>query len=135
MPKYMTKCEPVDKKPYIVYTNEKGILYSDDPNADIPGGGGGGEVETATLTVISNSDFATLSAPVAINVGAGIAYIASSPIANGTKTYTVLIGGIGSRVTIESSNPLQISVSGNIENAGATNSFIVTGDASITLTA
>lgn len=37
----MTKCEPVDKKPYIVYTTESGILYSDDPNADIPGGGGG----------------------------------------------------------------------------------------------
>lgn len=99
------------------------------------GGGGGGEVETATLTVISNSDFATLSAPVARNVGAGTAYIASSPIDSGTNTYTVLIGGVGSQVTIESSNSLQISVSGNIENAGATNAFIVTGDASITLTA
>ena len=97
--------------------------------------GGGGEVETATLTVISNSDFATLSAPVAINIGAGTAYIASSPIVSGTKTYTVLIGGVGSKVTIESSNPLEISTSGNIENAGATNAFIVTGDASITLTA
>lgn len=40
MPEYMTKSEPVDKKPYIVYTDEKGILYSNDPNADIPGGGG-----------------------------------------------------------------------------------------------
>lgn len=135
MPEYMTKCEPVDKKPYIVYTNEKGILYSGDPDSDIPGGGGGGEVETATLTVISNSDFVTLSAPVSINVGDGIAYIASSPIDSGTNTYTVLIGGVGSQVTIESSNPLQISISGNIENAGATNAFIVTGDASITLTA
>lgn len=42
MPEYMTKCEPVDKKPYIVYTDEKGILYSGDPDSDIPGGGGGG---------------------------------------------------------------------------------------------
>lgn len=42
MPEYMTKCEPVDKKPYIVYTDEKGILYSSDPDSDIPGGGGGG---------------------------------------------------------------------------------------------
>ena len=40
MPEYMTKCEPVDKKPYIVYTDEKGILYSGDPDSDIPGGGG-----------------------------------------------------------------------------------------------
>lgn len=39
MPEYMTKCEPVDKKPYIVYTDEKGILYSGDPDSDIPGGG------------------------------------------------------------------------------------------------
>lgn len=45
MPEYMTKCEPVDKKPYIVYTTEKGILYSGDPNADIPGGGGGDATE------------------------------------------------------------------------------------------
>ena len=42
MPEYMTKSEPVDKKPYIVYTDEKGILYSGDPDSDIPGGGGGG---------------------------------------------------------------------------------------------
>lgn len=41
MPEYMTKSEPVDKKPYIVYTDEKGILYSGDPDSDIPGGGGG----------------------------------------------------------------------------------------------
>lgn len=40
MPEYMTKSEPVDKKPYIVYTDEKGILYSGDPDSDIPGGGG-----------------------------------------------------------------------------------------------
>lgn len=39
MPEYMTKSEPVDKKPYIVYTDEKGILYSGDPDSDIPGGG------------------------------------------------------------------------------------------------
>lgn len=38
MPEYMTKSEPVDKKPYIVYTDEKGILYSGDPDSDIPGG-------------------------------------------------------------------------------------------------
>lgn len=40
MSEYMTKSEPVDKKPYIVYTDEKGILYSGDPDSDIPGGGG-----------------------------------------------------------------------------------------------
>lgn len=40
MPEYITKNEPVDKKPYIVYTDEKGILYSGDPDSDIPGGGG-----------------------------------------------------------------------------------------------
>lgn len=45
MPEYMTKCEPVDKKPYIVYTDEKGILYSGDPDSDIPGGGGGEPVK------------------------------------------------------------------------------------------
>ena len=49
MPEYMTKCEPVDKKPYIVYTDEKGILYSGDPDSDIPGGGGGGTVKCYIL--------------------------------------------------------------------------------------
>lgn len=36
MPEYITKNEPVDKKPYIVYTEEKNILYSDDLVADDP---------------------------------------------------------------------------------------------------
>lgn len=49
MPEYMTKSEPVDKKPYIVYTDEKGILYSGDPDSDIPGGGGGGTVKCYIL--------------------------------------------------------------------------------------
>ena len=47
MPEYMTKCEPVDKKPYIVYTDEKGILYSGDPDSDIPGGGDSTEYNIA----------------------------------------------------------------------------------------
>lgn len=38
MPEYITKNEPVDKKPYIVYTGDKNIVYSGDPDADIPGG-------------------------------------------------------------------------------------------------
>lgn len=49
MPEYMTKCEPVDKKPYIVYTDEKGILYSGDPDSDIPGGGGDSTVKCYML--------------------------------------------------------------------------------------
>lgn len=54
MPEYMTKSEPVDKKPYIVYTDEKGILYSGDPDSDIPGGGGDGEA-TYSITCYDNT--------------------------------------------------------------------------------
>ena len=51
MPEYTTKSEPVDKKPYIVYTDEKGILYSGDPDSDIPGGGSDGDFTTAKATI------------------------------------------------------------------------------------
>ena len=44
MPEYITKNEPVDKKPYIVYTDDKRIVYAGDPDADIPGDGGGGDL-------------------------------------------------------------------------------------------
>jgi hypothetical protein len=58
MPEYMTKCEPVDKKPYIVYTDEKGILYSGDPDSDIPGGGGGGR-NTVKCYILNDGDWET----------------------------------------------------------------------------
>lgn len=67
MPEYMTKCEPVDKKPYIVYTDEKGILYSGDPDSDIPGGG----VVLGSIIMIGVADGNGDSIPSEYRIGIG----------------------------------------------------------------
>lgn len=53
MPEYITKSEPVDKKPYIVYTPEKNIVYSGDIDADVPNGGGS---STIRVYFMNNND-------------------------------------------------------------------------------
>lgn len=55
MPEYITKNEPVDNKPYIVYTDDKRIVYAGDPDADIPGGGGG----TVKCYIVNTTDMTT----------------------------------------------------------------------------
>lgn len=54
MPEYKTKETPIDTKPYIVYTDDKNIVYSGDPDSDIPGGGGGGGAELIYHEVVTD---------------------------------------------------------------------------------
>lgn len=72
MPEYMTKSEPVDKKPYIVYTDKKGILYSGDPDSDIPGGGGGSA--TYSITCYDNSPMPSTIDPACYRTEVAVAH-------------------------------------------------------------
>jgi hypothetical protein len=79
MPEYITKNEPIDKKPYIVYTDDKRIVYAGDPDADIPGGGGGGSLGATIMLGASTESQDTIMAEYRIGIGESVAAVAFAP--------------------------------------------------------
>lgn len=114
MPEYKTKETPIDTKPYIVYTDDKNIVYSGDPDSDIPGGG---SASTAQIIVVPTLD--DVFAPSAVTVKDENGSVVQLTVTEIEPSSNALAfdGSVGHYYTIEGEYPV-IEVASEADDTG-----------------
>lgn len=122
------KQEFVDKYPYLVYTSQNTVVYSNSLETSIDDIGG--ELETATVTIDNQTDssaYAYVSNIVTTDDGTVLDFEAE--IAASQKTVLTVPVMESTKLSIDMQ--AVFTVSGDIESAGSGN-FIITGDGTVT---
>lgn len=122
------KQEFVDKYPYLVYTSQSTVVYSNSPETSIDDIGG--ELETATVTIDNQTDssaYAYVSNIVTTDDGTVLDFEAEIAASEQTVLTVPIMGSTKLSIDMEA----VFTVSGDIENVESGN-FIITGDGTIT---
>lgn len=122
------KQEFVDKYPYLVYTSQNTVVYSNSPETSIDDIAG--DVKTATVTIDNQTDssaYAYVSNIVTTDDGTMLDFEAEIAASEQTVLTVPVMESTKLSIDIQA----VFTVSGDIESAGSYN-FIITGDGTVT---